>query len=139
MVKCNTKKIHYIYSFLNTYSPFECLVLKVYKYIALYIFFPFSLTTCCLILWLILFTLLYKCYMRTFFLFFTVFVFLSHGLTKCWFYPRVCLEVLKVMSCYVPFPIECQSLQGERDESWGGGKKTLNSVYFFLLCFNFVC
>lgn len=76
--------------------------------------------------------------MRTFF-YFLLFLCLSHGLTKCWFYPRVCLEVLKVMSCYVPFLIECQSLQGERDESWGGEKKTLNSVYFFLLCFNFVC
>lgn len=43
MTKCNTKKKTYIYSFLNTYYPFECLVLKVYKYIALYIISPFHL------------------------------------------------------------------------------------------------
>lgn len=31
-------KEYIIYSFLNTYYPFECLVMKVYKYIGLYIF-----------------------------------------------------------------------------------------------------
>lgn len=40
MTMCNTKNT--LYSFLNTYYPFECLVLKVYKYIGLYIFSLFT-------------------------------------------------------------------------------------------------
>lgn len=102
-----------------------------------FIFFSFSLTTCCLILWLILFTLLYKCFICTFN--FLPFLCLCHVLTKCWFYLQVCLEVFESNELYVPFLIECQSLQGERGESWGGEQQNNELCLVFCFCFCFVC
>lgn len=71
--------------------------------------------------------------------YFLPFLCLSRVLTKCWFYLQVCLEVFESNELYVPFLVECQSLQGDWGESWGREEKrwiVFSVVFFWFVCFS---